>query len=88
MAESSRDLALVALGLVPTSERSASLNWCNAGSKLNSGSNVSSVAMRHTSTTLLGTSMVVATGKSVPIVPNAIAATVAVFLKGCLIGLS
>lgn len=45
------------------------------------------LAMRHTSTTLLGTSMVVATGKSVPIVPNAIAATVAVFLKGCLIGL-
>lgn len=87
MSESSHDLVLVALGLVPTSEMSAPLNWRNAGSTLNSGLNAPSAAMRHTSTTLLGTSMVVATGKSVPIVLNAIAVTVAVFLKGCLIGL-
>ena len=88
MAESSRDLVLVALGLVPISEISASLNWCNAGNAASTGASVPSVAMRLSSTTLLGTSMVVATGKSVPIVPRAIAATVAVSLKGCLTGLS
>lgn len=88
MAESSRDLVLVAMGLVPTNKRSASLNWRNAGSTLNSGLNAPSAAMRPLYTTLLGTSMVVVTGKSVPIVPNAIAATVAVTLKGCLTGLS
>ena len=88
MAESSRDLVLVALGLVPTSEMSASLNWRNAGNAASTGASVPSAAMRLTSTTLLGTSMVVATGKSVPIVPSAIVATVSVTLKGCLIGLS
>ena len=88
MSESSRDLVLVALGLVPTSEMSASLNWRNAGSTLNSGLNAPSAAMRPLYTTLLDTSMVVVTGKSVSIVPSAIADTVAVILKGCLIGLS
>ena len=88
MAVSSRDLVLVALGLVPTSEMSASLNWRNAGNAASTGASVPSVAMRLTSTTLLDTSMVVVTGKSVSIVPSAIAVTVAVFLKGCLIGLS
>ena len=87
MAESSRDLVLVALGLVPTNKRLTSLNWRNAGNAASTGASVPSAAMRLTSTTLLGTSMVVATGKSVPIVPNAIAVTVAVFLKGSLIGL-
>ena len=88
MAESSRDLVLVALGLVPTSEMSASLNWRNAGNGPSTGVSVPSAAMRLTSTTLLGTSMVVVTGKSISIVRSAIADTVAVFLKGCLIGLS
>lgn len=87
-AESSRDLVLVALGLVPTNKRLTSLNWRNAGNAANTGASVPSVAMSPLYTTLLGTSMVAVTGKSAPIVPSAIVATVAVFLKGCLIGLS
>ena len=88
MAESSRDLVLVAMGLVPTSEMSVSLNWCNVGSMPSTSINVPSAAMRALSTTLLGTSMVVATGKSVSIAPSAIAAIVSGIPKDCLIGLS
>ena len=63
LAESSRDLVLVALGLVPTSEMSASLNWCNAGNAPSTGVSAPSVAMRLSSTTLLDTSMVEAIGR-------------------------
>ena len=76
------------LGLVPTNGRSASLNYHNAGNAPSTGASVPSAAMRLTSTTLLGMSMVVVTGKSASIVPSAIVATVSVTPKGCLIGLS